>query len=252
MRQSRENAHAARLLRTQYVLTLQKKHKDSAEFAENCTISGCQHHCARTVNGPACYCNASFQLAEDGKTCKDFDECTLYGTCSQTCQNTEGSYTCGCVEGYLLQPDNKSCKAKNQPVERLTVLLIASTQNILATYLSGAPVQGINPTSTKQTTAMDFNYAEETVCWINMGDSPSLTTLNCAKIPNLKGFTEERTINISLSLHRKLPKMPNSIDSINECSNHCVIYKYVGVLQSSEFLLNKEVKKMLTILDCGP
>lgn len=50
---------------------------------------------------------------------------------------------------------------------------------------------------------MDFNYAEETVCWIHMGDSPSQTTLNCAKIPNLKGFVEERTINISLSLHRK-------------------------------------------------
>lgn len=90
-----------------------------------------------------------------------------------------------------------------EPVDRPTVLLIASTQNILATYLNGAPVPTINPTSTKQTTAMDFNYAEETVCWIHMGDSPSQTTLNCAKIPNLKGFVEERTINISLSLHRK-------------------------------------------------
>uniref|UniRef100_A0A8C5IGW8 EGF-like domain-containing protein n=1 Tax=Junco hyemalis TaxID=40217 RepID=A0A8C5IGW8_JUNHY len=131
----------------------------------------------------------------------DFDECTVYGTCSQTCTNTEGSYTCSCVEGYLLQPDNRSCKAKNEPVDRPPVLLIANSQNILATYLSGAPVPNITPTSAKQTTAMDFSYVEDTVCWVHVGDSASQTILKCAKIPNLKGFVEERSINISLSLH---------------------------------------------------
>lgn len=50
---------------------------------------------------------------------------------------------------------------------------------------------------------MDFLYAQETVCWIHVGDAPSSTHLKCAKIPNLKSFTEERVINISLSLHRK-------------------------------------------------
>uniref|UniRef100_A0A8C5UEH1 EGF-like domain-containing protein n=2 Tax=Passeriformes TaxID=9126 RepID=A0A8C5UEH1_9PASS len=119
----------------------------------------------------------------------DFDECTVYGTCSQTCTNTEGSYTCSCVEGYLLQPDNRSCKAKNEPVDRPPVLLIANSQNILATYLSGAPVPNITPTSAKQTTAMDFNYVEDTVCWVHVGDSASQTVLKCAKIPNLKGFS---------------------------------------------------------------
>ncbi|XP_037739600.1 prolow-density lipoprotein receptor-related protein 1 isoform X1 [Chelonia mydas] len=171
------------------------------EFLANCSALGCQHHCIPTLVGPTCYCNSSFQLAEDRKSCKDFDECTIYGTCSQTCTNTEGSYTCSCVEGYLLQPDNRSCKAKNEPVDRPPVLLIANSQNILATYLSGGPVPNITPTSTKQTTAMDFNYIEDTVCWVHVGDSASQTILKCAKIPNLKGFVEERSINISLSLH---------------------------------------------------
>ncbi|KAK2516454.1 Lrp1 [Columba guinea] len=171
------------------------------EQLANCTALGCQHHCVPTLSGPACYCNNSFQLAEDRRSCKDFDECTVYGTCSQTCTNTEGSYTCSCVEGYLLQPDNRSCKAKNEPVDRPPVLLIANSQNILATYLSGAPVPNITPTSAKQTTAMDFNYVEDTVCWVHVGDSASQTILKCAKIPNLKGFVEERSINISLSLH---------------------------------------------------
>lgn len=85
------------------------------------------------------------------------------------------------------------------------MLLIANSQNILATYLSGAPVPNITPTSAKQTTAMDFNYVEDTVCWVHVGDSASQTILKCAKIPNLKGFVEERSINISLSLHRECP-----------------------------------------------
>lgn len=89
------------------------------------------------------------------------------------------------------------------PVERLPVLLIANSQNIQATSLSGSTVHSLLSTSTKQTTAMDFVYAKETVCWIHVEDSPSSTHLKCASIPNLKSFTNERIINISFSLHRK-------------------------------------------------
>lgn len=90
-----------------------------------------------------------------------------------------------------------------EPVDRPPVLLIANSQNVLATFLSGTPVPNITPTSAKHTTAMDFNYVEDTVCWVHMGDAAAQTVLKCAKIPNLKGFVEERSINISLSLHRK-------------------------------------------------
>uniref|UniRef100_A0A8C9VTS3 LDL receptor related protein 1 n=1 Tax=Scleropages formosus TaxID=113540 RepID=A0A8C9VTS3_SCLFO len=171
------------------------------EFASNCTHFGCQYNCSVTQSGPMCYCKNAFEVAFDGKLCKDFDECTVYGTCSQTCTNTVGSYTCSCVEGYLLQPDNRSCKAKNDPVDRPPVLFIASSQNIQATSLSGTPIHGLVSTSTKQTSAMDFIYTDETLCWINVGDIAAGTQLKCARIPNLKSFTEERTINISLSLY---------------------------------------------------
>uniref|UniRef100_A0A4W5QI25 LDL receptor related protein 1 n=1 Tax=Hucho hucho TaxID=62062 RepID=A0A4W5QI25_9TELE len=170
------------------------------EFATNCTLSGCQDNCSVTPLGTACYCKSGYEIGLDGKTCEDFDECSVYGTCSQSCTNTEGSYTCSCVEGYLPQPDNRSCKAKNDPVERNSVLLIANSQNIQATSLSGTTISLLS-TTTKQTTAMDFLYAQERVCWIHVGDSPASTHLKCAKIPNLKSFTDEKVINISLSLH---------------------------------------------------
>lgn len=88
-------------------------------------------------------------------------------------------------------------------MDRLPVLLIANSQNIQATSLSGTTVHSLLSTTTKQTTAMDFLYAEEKVCWIHVGDAPPSTHLKCARIPNLKSFTEERIINISLSLHRE-------------------------------------------------
>lgn len=168
------------------------------ELASKCSIMDCQYNCSVTLSGPKCYCKNGYEVGEDGKTCKDFNECAVYGTCSQTCTNSEGSYTCSCVEGYLPQLDNRSCKAKNDPVDRLPFLLIANSQNIQATSLSGANPITIND---KQTTTMDFIYAQETVCWIHMGDSPTASQLKCAKFPNAKSFTEEKTINISLSLH---------------------------------------------------
>ncbi|MCJ8744680.1 hypothetical protein PDJAM_G00121580 [Pangasius djambal] len=181
---------------------------EAPEVCPHTRVSPCppnEHHCEGTE---VCVhmskmCNGVSDCpdgSDEGAHCRDFDECTVYGTCSQTCTNTEGSYFCSCVEGYLAQPDNRSCKAKNVPVDRLPVLLIANSQNIQATSLSGASSSSLY-TSTKQTTAMDFLYKQEMVCWIHVGDTPSGTQLKCAKIPGLKSFTDERVINISLSLH---------------------------------------------------
>ncbi|XP_028437900.1 low-density lipoprotein receptor-related protein 1 isoform X2 [Perca flavescens] len=170
------------------------------EQAPGCASHGCQFHCAVTHDGPLCYCSNGYEVAADGKTCKDFNECNVYGTCSQTCTNTEGSYTCSCVEGYLLQPDNRSCKAKNEPVDRLPMLLIANLHDIRCTSLSGSTSR-LPSIPTKQTMAMDFIYSQETVCWIDVGDTPAATQLKCARIPDLKTVTNIRTINISLSLH---------------------------------------------------
>ena len=81
------------------------------------------------------------------------------------------------------------------------MLLIVNLHNIRCTSLSGAPSR-LPAIGTNQTMAMDFIYAEETVCWVTLGDTPAATQLKCARIPDLKTVTDVRTINISLSLHR--------------------------------------------------
>lgn len=88
------------------------------------------------------------------------------------------------------------------PVDRLPMLLIANLHDIRCTSLSGSTSR-LPSIATKQTMAMDFIYADETVCWIDVGDTPAATQLKCANIPDLKSITNIRTINISITLHRE-------------------------------------------------
>ena len=82
------------------------------------------------------------------------------------------------------------------------MLLIANLHDIRCTSLSGSTSR-LPSITTKQTMAMDFVYALEMVCWIDVGDTAATTQLKCANIPDLKVLGDVRTINISLSLHRE-------------------------------------------------
>uniref|UniRef100_A0A3Q2CY79 Low density lipoprotein receptor-related protein 1Ab n=1 Tax=Cyprinodon variegatus TaxID=28743 RepID=A0A3Q2CY79_CYPVA len=209
------------------------------EKAPECASLECEYNCAVTHDGPRCYCGNGYEVAADGKKCKDFNECSVYGTCSQTCTNTKGSYACSCVEGYLLQPDNRSCKAKNKPVDRLPVLLIANLHDIRCTSLSGSTSR-LPVITTKQTMAMDFIYAEETVCWIDVGESPAATQLKCASIQDLKTVSNIRTINITLSLHH-VEQM--AIDWLT--GN----FYFVDDVDDRVFVCNKNGQTCVTLLD---
>ncbi|GCC23868.1 hypothetical protein chiPu_0002266 [Chiloscyllium punctatum] len=171
------------------------------EFSPTCNQANCQYRCAVTRTGATCYCSDGFKVAQDGKSCEDFDECSVYGTCSQTCTNYIGSYTCGCVEGYLLQPDNRICKAKNETFAQQPVLLIANVKSIVVTSLNGSSIPGQNSVTANGIIALDFIYDEELVCWIIAEEMSTHVELKCAKLTPLNGFTEERVINISHSLH---------------------------------------------------
>ncbi|MGH0155700.1 UNVERIFIED_CONTAM: hypothetical protein FKN15_029887 [Acipenser sinensis] len=152
-----------------------------------------------TRNGTFCYCGDGFEVAEDGHSCIDYDECAVYGTCSQTCMNTYGSYGCSCTEGYIMQSDRKSCKAKIEPTDRPPVLLIVSSEGIAATYLNGTTVPTQNSLHSNGALTLDFNYDEESVCWVTAVESTS--QLRCAKMTKLKGFSEEREIRTAQNLH---------------------------------------------------
>uniref|UniRef100_A0A8D0FZ34 Uncharacterized protein n=1 Tax=Strix occidentalis caurina TaxID=311401 RepID=A0A8D0FZ34_STROC len=84
---------------------------DGSDEGGNCSLPcqrSCTHLCYPSPQGPRCWCDPGYQLAEDGLSCRDINECTEWGegACSQTCLNAPGSYSCGCLPGYLLEPDD--------------------------------------------------------------------------------------------------------------------------------------------------
>uniref|UniRef100_A0A7M4EHR4 Low-density lipoprotein receptor-related protein 1B n=1 Tax=Crocodylus porosus TaxID=8502 RepID=A0A7M4EHR4_CROPO len=169
------------------------------ELLSKCQQTNCQYKCAIARNSTECYCEDGYEVGNDGRNCKDLDECNIYGTCSQTCINTDGSYACSCVEGFVLQPDNKSCKAKHEPNDRPPILLIANSETIEVLYLNGSKVSTQSSVKGTGIHTLDFIYNEDTICWIELRESSS--QLKCIKITKAGRLTDEWIINIAQYLH---------------------------------------------------
>ncbi|KAJ8247101.1 hypothetical protein GJAV_G00258730 [Gymnothorax javanicus] len=168
------------------------------ELLAECHALRCQYGCVMTRNGTFCFCGDGLEVEADGRSCKDYDECRVYGMCSQGCMNTYGSYRCSCTDGYIMQSDGRSCKAKNEPGDRPPVLLVGNSNRIAATFLNGSSVPNVKSLDTNGMLALDFNYNDETTCWV-ASTGPS-GQLRCAKMTKLRGFSGEREIKIGQNL----------------------------------------------------
>uniref|UniRef100_H3BES4 Thrombomodulin n=1 Tax=Latimeria chalumnae TaxID=7897 RepID=H3BES4_LATCH len=69
-----------------------------------CASSPCHHLCVNYNHSFLCMCRDGFELTDDGRTCKDIDDCRRNpGICDQRCINTEGAFRCECNLGYKLK-----------------------------------------------------------------------------------------------------------------------------------------------------
>ncbi|XP_045578843.1 nephronectin isoform X9 [Salmo salar] len=81
--------------------------KTCNQDTRTCGMANCQYGCEVLKGEVRCQCpSPGLQLAPDGRTCVDVDECaTGMATCPRfrQCINTFGSYICRCHEGFDLQ-----------------------------------------------------------------------------------------------------------------------------------------------------
>uniref|UniRef100_A0A8C5A5R6 EGF-like domain-containing protein n=1 Tax=Gadus morhua TaxID=8049 RepID=A0A8C5A5R6_GADMO len=169
------------------------------ELLSACHELRCRYGCVMTRNGTFCFCADGFEVGDDGTSCRDHDECAVYGACSQTCMNTYGSYRCGCTEGYILQPDRVSCRAKQDAGDSPPVLLLSGPDRIAITQLNGSGLQPLRSLDANGSLALDFRHAAGTACWVLAGETSG--QLRCAKMRNLRGFTQEQEIKTLHSMH---------------------------------------------------
>ncbi|NXF68249.1 LRP4 protein, partial [Ciccaba nigrolineata] len=148
---------------------------DGSDEGGNCSLPcqrSCTHLCYPSPQGPPlspqrCWCDPGYQLAEDGLSCRDINECTEWGegACSQMCLNAPGSYSCGCLPGYLLEPDGHVCKLTGPE----PVLLVAVQSEVLSYGLRSGREEVLLATDKDRVVfSLDYDLVERKVFWMDL------------------------------------------------------------------------------------
>ncbi|XP_071600358.1 low-density lipoprotein receptor-related protein 4-like [Heliangelus exortis] len=143
---------------------------DGSDEGGNCSVpcqKPCAHLCHSSPQGPRCWCDPGYRLAEDGLTCMDIDECTELGkgACSQTCLNAPGSYSCGCLSGYQLEPDGHLCKLTGPE----PTLLVAMQSEVLSYSLRSGHEEVLLTTDKERVVfSLDYDLMERKVYWMDL------------------------------------------------------------------------------------
>lgn len=77
---------------------------------DHCSALSCEYQCHPSPQGGTCYCPDGFAVANDSRSCVDYDDCQIWGICDQLCENRPGTHHCSCADGYLLEQGH-ICKA---------------------------------------------------------------------------------------------------------------------------------------------
>ncbi|KAK7175881.1 hypothetical protein R3I93_000216 [Phoxinus phoxinus] len=160
----------------------------SKSSEENCNVNngGCSQKCQMSRGLVQCTCHTGYTLTQDGKTCRDVDECADEGYCSQGCTNIEGGFHCWCVQGYELRPDKRSCKALGPE----PVLLFANRIDIRQVLPHRAEYT-LLLNNLENAIALDFHHNEELVFWSDV-------TLDRIMRASLNGSNVEEVVSTGL------------------------------------------------------
>ncbi|XP_047465711.1 low-density lipoprotein receptor-related protein 2 [Mugil cephalus] len=77
---------------------------------EQCSALSCEFLCHPSPQGGTCYCPDGFIVANDSRSCVDYNDCQIWGICDQLCEDRPGTHHCSCANGYFLEQGHV-CKA---------------------------------------------------------------------------------------------------------------------------------------------
>ena len=115
---------------------------DVDECDDSTEPDDCDHRCHNTMGSYVCSCYPGYNLAPDGTSCSDKNECYVSnGGCSHICMNDDGSYTCECPFGYHLDSNHqRTCLDYNECLDnfcqqRYVFMLMMNANLCLQLYI---------------------------------------------------------------------------------------------------------------------
>ena len=70
------------------------------EDIDECKVNTCAGGCENYKGSYKCHCSRGLNLAADGRSCSDVNECVKGAGCQYGCINTYGSFECSCPAGH--------------------------------------------------------------------------------------------------------------------------------------------------------
>uniref|UniRef100_W5N6L7 Fibrillin 1 n=1 Tax=Lepisosteus oculatus TaxID=7918 RepID=W5N6L7_LEPOC len=123
--------------------------EDVNECAQNPLL--CAFRCVNTVGSYECKCPKGYVLREDGRMCRDQDECEDgiddCDTRGMTCKNLIGTYMCICAPGYVRQPNGDGCMDMNECSAKPGICENGRCVNTVGSYRCVCN-EGFSPSST--------------------------------------------------------------------------------------------------------
>ncbi|XP_036394518.1 low-density lipoprotein receptor-related protein 2 [Megalops cyprinoides] len=128
-----------------------------------CSALSCEYRCHPTPQGGACYCPDGFIVANDSRTCVDYDDCNIWGICDHFCEDRPGTHHCSCADGYFLEQGHL-CRA-NVSVG-LPQLIFSNGRDVMMADIHGRFVRTLAQSQNKgQATGVGFHWHSQRVFW---------------------------------------------------------------------------------------
>ncbi|MBN3296498.1 LRP2 protein, partial [Amia calva] len=130
---------------------------------EQCSTLSCQHQCHSSPQGGVCYCPDGFIVANDSRTCVDYNDCNIWGICDHFCEDRSGTHRCSCAPGYFLELGSH-CKANISA--GLPKLLFSNGRDVMIADIHGKNVRTLVESQNRgRAVGLDYSWVSQRLFW---------------------------------------------------------------------------------------
>uniref|UniRef100_A0A672JCA6 Low density lipoprotein receptor-related protein 2b n=1 Tax=Salarias fasciatus TaxID=181472 RepID=A0A672JCA6_SALFA len=152
---------------------------------DRCSTLSCEYRCSISPQGGTCYCPDGYIVANDSRSCVDYNDCQIWGICDQLCEDRVGSHHCSCADGYVMEQGHL-CRANVSGLKSDTVTLIYTNGgDVMIADIHGRAARTLAYARGRgYAVAVAYHWLSDTVFW-------SDTSTNKVSLPPGRGLGAE-------------------------------------------------------------